>query len=234
MGTWSGRSVTSDEASKWLGELLTLCSSELEKVTSHSLKATTLSWLAKAGSDENHRTILGHHSTGKKSLEIYSRDLLSAPLRTLEDVLRQVRVGSLRPDLTRSGHIQDPMHQDCKEAEGGDGALATSANADEDSDSSSSTSSSSSSAEDSEADETSAQHWTSLGAADPCALQSSWGTHTMYQHETSKIVHVEADSELRLFKCGVKATSEHHVIQSTAFLENRKCKRCLRVLDASE
>lgn len=126
------------------------------------------------------------------------------------------------------------MHQDCKEAEGGDGALATSANADEDSDSSSSTSSSSSSAEDSEADETSAQHWTSLGAADPCALQSSWGTHTMYQHETSKIVHVEADSELRLFKCGVKATSEHHVIQSTAFLENRKCKRCLRVLDASE
>jgi integrase len=75
-GGWTGRSVTSDEASKWLGELLKLCSSELEKVSSHSLKATTLSWMAKAGSDEHHRTILGHHSTGKKSLEIYSRDFL--------------------------------------------------------------------------------------------------------------------------------------------------------------
>ena len=46
--SWTGRSVTSDEASKWLGELLKLCSSELEKVSSHSLKAATLSWMAKA------------------------------------------------------------------------------------------------------------------------------------------------------------------------------------------
>ena len=35
--------------------------------------------------------------------------------------------------------------------------------------------------------------------------------------DTSKIVHVEADSELKLFKCGVKATSEHRIIESTAF-----------------
>jgi hypothetical protein len=37
----------------------------LEQVSSHSLKATTLSWLAKAGSDSYHRTILGHHSSQK-------------------------------------------------------------------------------------------------------------------------------------------------------------------------
>ena len=58
-------------------------------------------------------------------------------------------------------------------------------------------------------------------------------TRALFNHDTSKIVHVEADSELKLFKCGVKATSEHRIIESTAFLENRKCKRCLRVLDTS-
>ena len=162
-GGWTGRSVTSDEASKWLGELLKLCSSELEKVSSHSLKATTLSWMAKAGSDEHHRTILGHHSTGKKSLEIYSRDFLSAPLRTLEDVLRQVRVGSLRPDLTRSGHIQEATGHDCKESENGHRGHSTADEANGASSSSFASSSSSSSAE---------GHWTSLGSADPCALQS--------------------------------------------------------------
>lgn len=206
-GGWTGRS-TPDEASKWLGELLKLCSSELEKVSSHSLKATTLSWMAKAGSDEHHRTIPGHHSTGKKSLEIYSRDLLSAPLRALEDVLRQVRVGSLRPDLTRSGHIQEATGHDCKESENGHRGHPTADEANGVSSSSSASSSSSCSAE---------GHWTSRGSADPCALQSAWGTHTMYQHDTSKIVHVEADSELKFFKCGVKATSEHRIIESTAF-----------------
>ena len=38
--SWTGRSVTSDEASKWLGELLKLCSSEEDVFT--CLKATTL------------------------------------------------------------------------------------------------------------------------------------------------------------------------------------------------
>ena len=115
-GKWSQRSVTSDEASRWLVELLKPHSGDLEDVSSHSLKATTLSWLAKAGCDPHHRTILGHHSSGKGSLEVYSRDMLSAPLRTLEDMLRQIRIGALHPDLTRSGHIQQPSKPDCKDA----------------------------------------------------------------------------------------------------------------------
>ena len=81
-GKWSLRSVTSVEASKWLIELLRPVAMDLQEVSSHSLKATTLSWLAKAGCDPHHRTVLGHHSPGKGSLETYSRDMLSAPLRT--------------------------------------------------------------------------------------------------------------------------------------------------------
>ena len=95
--------MSSKEASKWLNAILAKLDGPVENISSHSLKCTTLSWLAKAGANENHRLVLGHHSSGKGSLEVYSRDLLAAPLRTLEEILRQIRVGGLQPDRTRSG-----------------------------------------------------------------------------------------------------------------------------------
>jgi hypothetical protein len=145
-GKWTHRSVTSVEASKWLVELLRPVAGDLEDVSSHSLKATTLSWLAKAGCDPHHRTVLGHHSSGKGSLEVYSRDMLSAPLRTLEEALRQIRIGALCPDLTRSGHIREPSKPDCKDASTED--AEGSKQKDNSSSSSSSSSSTSSSSED--------------------------------------------------------------------------------------
>ena len=226
-GKWGQRSVTTEEASRWLIELLTAHGGDITDVSTHSLKATTLSWLAKAGSDPHHRTILGHHSSGKGSLEVYSRDMLSAPLRTLEDILRQIRIGALHPDLTRSGHLQAPSKPDCKDA-----PLVnvdeTTEKKDADSSSSSSDTSSSSSSEDEKENQ-----WLELGDSDPAVRHSAWGDFNMYQHEVSKIVHVEADSETCTFKCGLKATSEHSLIFSTAFLETRKCKRCLRAVDSS-
>lgn len=229
-GRWGRRSVTSDEASKWLLELLKMSTAEVDGISSHSLKATTLSWMAKAGSCPHHRTILGHHTSQRCSLETYSRDLLSAPLRTLEEVLRQVRTGALQPDKTRSGHVQKPTRPDCKDAQAEASDRKESSDAER---SSSNSSSSSSSDSDSEVAEEDTRHWSSLGAADPSTVPASWGRRAMYQHEISKIVHVEADSETRTFKCGVKATAELSIINTTAFLDNGKCKRCLRVLDAS-
>lgn len=227
-GKWGHRSVTTDEASKWLLELLKPHCGDLENVTSHSLKATTLSWLAKAGCDPHHRTILGHHSSGKGSLEVYSRDMLSAPLRTLEEVLRQIRIGALHPDLTRSGHIQRPSKHDCK-----DDPIKIPAEQPAQGGATSSSSSSSTSSTTSDDDETTEQQWLSLGDADPSVPHSAWGNYNMFQHEVSKIVHIEADSESCTFKCGMKASPEHKSIVSTAFLDSRKCKRCLKVVDSS-
>jgi hypothetical protein len=224
-GKWTHRSVTSVEAPRWLLELLKPFTSDLEDVSSHSLKATTLSWLAKAGCDPHHRTVLGHHSSGKGSLEVYSRDMLSAPLRTLEEALRQIRIGALCPDLTRSGHIKEPSKPDCKvkETEGPKQKGQSS--------SSSYTSSSTSSSSGGEsADE---QQLIAVGGADPGVHLSAWGNFNMFQHELSKIVHAEAGSDSCTFKCGMKATAEHKLIVSTAFLESRKCKRCLRAIDNS-
>ena len=79
-------------------------SEELEGIGSHSLKATCLSWTAKAGVSREHRRILGYHvDLGDKSAETYARDSLAAPLRSLDEVLEKIRAKTFDPDATRSG-----------------------------------------------------------------------------------------------------------------------------------
>ena len=186
-GDWCSRSVTASEATKWLTELLKQNTTSLEQVSSHSLKCTTLSWLAKAGTDPHYRLILGHHSTQKGSLETYSRDVLSAPLRALDDVLRQIRVGALHPDLTRSGHIQEPSQPDCAEAD---------QEQNEDSSSSSgSESSSSTDSDDSDEGAVNTTSWRVVAEGDPNVQRATWGSATMHQHVLSKIVHLQQEGK---------------------------------------
>ena len=82
----------------------------------------------------------------------------------------------------------------------------------ESSSSDSSTSSSSEDSTESASGDDSAQHWSRLGSDDPNAKATAWGDHVMFQHTQSKVIHIEADSELQLFKCGIKATAEHRHI----------------------
>ena len=57
--------------------------------------------------------MLGHHSTGKHSHEIYNRDLLAEPIRGLELILQRIRTGAfLLPDASRSGMIAEPNKED--------------------------------------------------------------------------------------------------------------------------
>ena len=107
-GEWLSRAVTSDETTEWLNMLIARFTGEPcgEGLTSHGLKATCLSWMAKAGYDDTTRLILGHHSLrGKHSLEAYSRDMQSAPLRHLDSCIQSVRNGHFLPDMTRSGQF---------------------------------------------------------------------------------------------------------------------------------
>ena len=224
-GVWSRRSVSASEATKWLCELLKQHGSSLEEVSSHSLKCTVLSWLAKAGTEPHHRSVLGHHSTQKGSLETYSRDMLAAPLRALEDVLRRIRVGALHPDLTRSGHIREPTMPDCADKADEQSEAANSSSQDE--------SSTSSSSSDSDSDSELAHQLEAVGGGDPHVQRAAWGFGTMYQHVLSKIVHLQQDGDAKTFMCGLHATKDHVRVESTQFLESRKCKRCTRVTDSA-
>jgi hypothetical protein len=99
----------SGEFSAALREMLRFMGSDVTSVaavSSHSLKATPLSWLSKFGTKKAARKILGYHVVSKDAtMDAYSRDLIAAPLRELEDVMYQIRTGRFRPDATRSGMI---------------------------------------------------------------------------------------------------------------------------------
>jgi len=76
----------------------------LEAIGAHSLKTTTLSWMAKAGVDRDSRRALGYHvRADERSMEAYSRDSLAGPLRLLAKVIEDIQARRFVPDSTRSG-----------------------------------------------------------------------------------------------------------------------------------
>ena len=107
-GEWLSRPVSTDETTDWLNMLITKCMATECKagLTSHGLKATVLSWMAKLGAHDDTRLILGHHSLrGKTSLESYSRDMQAAPLREMSKCIEMIKNHQFLPDATRSGQM---------------------------------------------------------------------------------------------------------------------------------
>ena len=87
--------------------------------TSRSLKANSLSWVAKAGVSPPLRKLLGYHVDATElSVNTDSRDLLAPPLRELVRVLSLIASGAFSPDTTRSGYFafNDPGTQDGNDA----------------------------------------------------------------------------------------------------------------------
>jgi len=106
-GTFGEGRLKPGQATEWLRFLLLKLdveSSELKNVGSHSCKATFLSMAAKAGLDRDvRRTLGGHAPPNDKSVDIYSRDSLSAPLRDLAKLFTSMRNDEFDPDASRSG-----------------------------------------------------------------------------------------------------------------------------------
>lgn len=74
-----------------------------QKISSHSLKATCLSWAAKAGLTLEHREILGRHSRSSSTTSaLYSRDLQGGALDAFDDMLTKITRGIFVPDAVRS------------------------------------------------------------------------------------------------------------------------------------
>ena len=216
---WQNRSVTTTEAGKWLRSLLSKVLGEIEYTTVHSLKATPLSWCAKAGLEPDVRLLLGHHVTGKKSADVYARDVLAAPLRQFDLVLQQIRNGSLRPDSTRSGMLGKETCIDPKES-----YVHHPDQEDDQTVSSSSTSTSTSEGEDEEDD----QHLELALPLDPVAEAKNWDPDfDMFQHRKSQIVHLRASGSTQpSFSCGIKMSEDFEKVSEVNFLLFRKCKRC--------
>ena len=112
-GSLARCTLPSCETSRWLRAILgrqpQVEHSRLHALTSHSLKATCLSWTSKATIDHTDQKLLGYHSPGNSQTELcYSRDALSGPLRSLEKELSSIRQGIFHPGCSRSGRWQEP------------------------------------------------------------------------------------------------------------------------------
>lgn len=70
----------------------------VNRITSHSLKTTVLTYMGTYGVDYTHTELLGYHLTQHRSAINYQRSALSAPLRTMCNVLlREVQAGKFTP-----------------------------------------------------------------------------------------------------------------------------------------
>ena len=97
------RALGSDEAGAWLQELLP--GREGSRTTSHSLKATLLSFAAKRGLTHIDRLALGGHYHGAHMSDVYARDALARPLRLLAGMLTEIRLGKFLPDSGRAARF---------------------------------------------------------------------------------------------------------------------------------
>ena len=106
-GSFGEGRIQAGQATTWLRFLLIKLGvppAELTNVGSHSCKATILSMTAKAGfSRDTRRTLGGHAVPGDSSVDIYSRDSLSAPLLEVGRLFTKIRAKLFDPDASRSG-----------------------------------------------------------------------------------------------------------------------------------
>ena len=106
-GTFMNRGLRSSEVSallrKFVGAAEPETTGETPLVSSHSLKATTLSWAARFGLSTAVRSLLGRHSSClNETFAVYSRDLMVGPVAELQRVIDAIANDEFFPDLQRS------------------------------------------------------------------------------------------------------------------------------------
>ena len=80
-----------------------------QNLSSHSLKATTLSWAAKCELPREQRRILGRHAATVQGADtFYSRDMSIGPVNSLQKVITLIRDGVFHPDASRANYFPGP------------------------------------------------------------------------------------------------------------------------------
>ena len=111
---WRNRYLTSEEGAEFLRLVLGVPKKSGRRISSHSLKSTTMSWASKFGISLESRAILARHASSiSNPTVLYSRDLISPVLREYDAMLQSIRMEGFEPDKTRSGMITPsklPVH----------------------------------------------------------------------------------------------------------------------------
>ena len=196
------RPRTTTEFGKWIRMILDrddLLTPDA-RVSSHSCKATMLSYLAKFGASIPDREILGGHTGRMKSVLTYSRDSLAAPLRVLDSMLEQIRGGHFDPNASRSGMLLTKVKQETVVIEDDFGFdLVADDQTALDEEAGAEPGSGSDTSSDSEEEQVVGTH----AARMVCAPKPPDGTQLL-QHPKSRMLHLIQDGYKRYLMCGRK------------------------------
>ena len=116
-GRWLSRRMTSGEGSLWLRECLAAADIEVLDMprlpSTHSCKATLLSWLAKSGKfDMSERQIMGHHlDRPSVSALTYGRQNFIPILTKVAILFKRIKDGEFSPDAPVSRIIKESLAQ---------------------------------------------------------------------------------------------------------------------------
>ena len=105
---WQRRFLTSQEMNAFMQRLFEDGGIDVgnRRLSTHSCKATCISWCAKHDVSPEHREILARHSKASQGpTALYSRDLITAALRSLVSVIEAIKKQHFFPDRSRSGII---------------------------------------------------------------------------------------------------------------------------------
>ena len=196
--------VTSADITKFLQSCLQ--AEPHQRLSSHSGKATLLSWAAKFGLPLETREILGRHSrSASTTAAIYSRDLQGHAIEGLMSVLHAVRSGRFNPEVCRSQRwTQEAIEvKDESDSEHGDGELSEISISE----------SSDSSGED-------------FFDEEPALLSET--TALLFANVKSQILHAKSSFEDAHFKCGTPVTDKFVQTSDEAKAYHPQCQRCFR------
>lgn len=104
-GGWAMVPMESSQATSWLREMLKNLqpAPSMLDIGTHSLKATLLSMMAKAGCPTDLRRLAGYHTDPQARMALeYSRDSQAPVLHALEGIMMAIQYGLFDPDATRA------------------------------------------------------------------------------------------------------------------------------------
>ncbi len=211
-GRWARLPLTVTAATQWLRTLVAGASGPpLQRLGTHSLKSSVLSWMAKHGASHDIRRLLGYHvSAADQGMVTYSRDAMAEPLRQMAGVVREVRERTFMPDASRSGYFP------------GRDRHAGVANAEMDL----SDSSSESSVDEEFQDEGEVERATDevVGVWEPEDF-SIFNESTYFRHAVSRVIHVSRDEAGAELGCGRSITTTYERCPRPKFLRPL-CSQC--------
>ena len=215
-GKLSDRRMTTGEASAILKDMLSDVTSEGDPLpTTHSLKATVLSWLSKDGAPLELRRIAGHHmDPSSRSVLTYSRDALLSVMVRVNKILKKIRDGSFEPDAPRAQFLLQAAEGQSEETEA---KANTSSESDEDV------------AEVPDALNEAPQLWNQLHPDNKPPALLNYPLEEMVQHSISGVVHfvqVDLEVQLQFLRCGRPLTDRFAKLVNKDPIEWPLCKVC--------